>query len=215
MTRRAQHEKRQDAAGKLMRALLRVARPYFAPPGPNSDDLFIERVFAYELYHQMRLEFGDGWYVHGEFRKGLRLIPELGSDAVTTPDLVVHQSETVTDNLIAIEIKASPSTKAHEVLADMKKLEFFTRPLHFDEPGLNFEMGVMLLVNCSLPDVYRQGSRATQLELSKLARATPRVVVWNIAVPTPETDSDSGELERGCLRRYYADWAGWCEPDLG
>ena len=66
---------KENAIDAFRRALLAVALPYFSTALPGDQRAHGERIFAYELYHQLRIQMKDHqWYVHGEFRKGLTLL---------------------------------------------------------------------------------------------------------------------------------------------
>lgn len=84
-------------------ALLNVAPEYYGIPALNGQIHMNEKAFAFELYHQLRSCYGqDNWYVNGELRKGLNFLPCYKQNRTLIPDLVIHQHETTTNNIIAI-----------------------------------------------------------------------------------------------------------------
>jgi hypothetical protein len=98
---------KEQAIYRFKNALLRVAPDYFCVELPDGSHAYQERIFAYELYHQVRLQFTEHWYVNGEFRKGLSLVPRVDRRDWVIPDLVIHQPATTENNLVVVEIKSS------------------------------------------------------------------------------------------------------------
>jgi len=85
----------------------RINHHYFQLPVAGSEEpIYRERVYCYELYHQLRCVLGDGfpYKLNGEVDKnGHRIIrPELGPKK---PDFVVHDPGNMNQNLVVIEVK--------------------------------------------------------------------------------------------------------------
>jgi hypothetical protein len=100
----------------LLQATAAISGEYFLLPVHGADPVHRERVYCYELYHQMRLRWPapeDCTYrLNGEIDKGGH--PYFGSERVKPkPDLLVHVPGTG-DNYAVIEVKSSRS-KAKEV----------------------------------------------------------------------------------------------------
>lgn len=89
----------------LNEALGRILWLYFQTPVAGStDEVFRERLFSYELYHQLRNVCDDAgfpYWLGGELDKGRH--PYIRGNL--KPDLVVHEPGDMDSNLCVIEIK--------------------------------------------------------------------------------------------------------------
>lgn len=86
---------------------------------------FAERVYCYELYHQMRKEFGDRYEysINGELPKGRHEIIR----ANKSPDFLIHRSKSMESNLAIIEVKPFSVVKVFSKIdQDLCKLNYFT-----------------------------------------------------------------------------------------
>lgn len=88
---------------------------------------FLERVYCYELYHQMRI----GWpkiphKLTGEIDKGGHPRVRNGVLNRSKPDFTIHVPGNMDDNLLVIEVKARDPVDA-QVLRDLQKLTEFRR----------------------------------------------------------------------------------------
>lgn len=95
-----------------------------------------EHAFAYELYHQLRLQEERGDLniepakIHGELNK--RAQAYFG-DGEAIPDLLMHDPYSNNSNLAVIEIKRARRRKT-EIQEDLNKLTKFIRePLEYEE----------------------------------------------------------------------------------
>jgi hypothetical protein len=93
--------------GNLKKASVAISElHYFQLPvatKEGSEEVFRERVYCYELYHQLRLVLGDGYKykLHGEVDKsGHEIIP-----GEKKPDFIVHDPGDMDNNLAVIEVK--------------------------------------------------------------------------------------------------------------
>lgn len=186
-------------------SLLSVAPNYYGYSTPTNNIDSCERVFAYEFYHQLRCTFkGRSWYVHGEFKKGLApLTIDFGKDIVY-PDIVLHLPESLTSNLCAFEIKSSASgnvTTGADVLSDLKKLEMFTRPSK--SQGLNFELGVLILINKCFDEIYKASNKSTRKEIEEYLTGFHRIAIWNIEKPNSNEGGEEISVDRSSLKTYW------------
>jgi len=101
-------------------------RHYFQLPVAGKEDpVFRERVYCYELYHQLRKILGDNYRykLDGEVDKNghpiIRL--ELGAKK---PDFIVHKPGTMIDNLVVIEVKPV-NADIGRIKEDMETLKGF------------------------------------------------------------------------------------------
>jgi hypothetical protein len=91
----------------LLEAGEKIEPHYFQIPIAGSGELkYRERVYSYELYHQLRIALGDDfpYKLDGEVDKeGHPIIhPTLGPKK---PDLIVHKAGKMNRNLVVIEVK--------------------------------------------------------------------------------------------------------------
>ena len=75
----------------LRDATAAIGKEYFLLPIHGADPVYRERVYCYELYHQMRLRWPDGcvYRLNGEVDKMGH--PYFQDAAAPKPDLLVHQ----------------------------------------------------------------------------------------------------------------------------
>lgn len=115
-------------------ALLRKATadlddPYFSLPIDGEDDpVYRERVYAYELYHQLRCKWPLSWgYVlNGEVDKRGHPLFQGAQIQDSKPDLLVHRPGDMDGNLFIIEIKPF-NARPEDVEHDLRKLTTFCR----------------------------------------------------------------------------------------
>lgn len=95
---------------------------YFQLPISGQDNpVFRERVYCYELYHQMRTHLGNDFQykLDGEVDKnGHPAIPK-----EIKPDFIVHVPGNMEQNLVVMEVKPVTADK-DEFEHDLKKLEW-------------------------------------------------------------------------------------------
>lgn len=169
----------EDINSLLKEALTKVERDYLFSENPSGNDIFIERVFAYELYHQMRVIFPDEHgLVNGEYRKYLKIVSSMKNNTLFNtrtyiPDIVVHQPSTLDKNLLAIEIKISPDLTWKDLNQDLEKLNFYTNP--DISKGLGFKMGVMLIANYDIRGILPDDKKA---KLKEFLEKNTSIAIW-------------------------------------
>jgi hypothetical protein len=89
----------------LGKALNEILWLYFKTPvAGQEEEIFRERIFCYELYHQLRCAFDAesfGYWIGGELDKDRH--PIIRGDL--KPDLVVHEPGDMDHNLCVLEVK--------------------------------------------------------------------------------------------------------------
>ena len=125
----------------LREATSRVDNPYYELPIAGQDlPVYRERVYAYELYHQLRSIWPPpdqwGFVANGEVDK--RGHPLFRDDSIANkiPDLLVHRPGDMAGNLVIVEIK-SVDASIEEVAKDLGKLTAFCHLA-------GYQMGVLL-----------------------------------------------------------------------
>lgn len=113
-----------------------------------------ERVFCYELYHQIRNIVGEKdnlFRIHGEPDKRGHL--KFDVEDRRNPDFIFHAPSSMNHNLIVLEVKGKYSTR--DVCKDLDTLNIFTTKY-------NYKKGVFLIYNYSLEHFRRNIKRQKQ-----------------------------------------------------
>jgi hypothetical protein len=99
---------------------------YFRLNVDGGDPVYRERVYCYELYHQMRLRWprNCAFYLNGEIDKAAHpILTELGA-AYAKPDLLVHRPGYMSGNHAIIEVKSTRAPNAG-IYKDLATLSLF------------------------------------------------------------------------------------------
>ena len=116
----------------IKKATAGVGRKYFCLDIDDGDPIYRERVYCYELYHQMRLRWPTRtkFYLNGEVDKAAHpILKELGADNVK-PDLLVHQPGYGKGNHAVVEVKY-PKARADGIRTDLENLSLFKRKVSY------------------------------------------------------------------------------------
>lgn len=108
----------------IRKATAGVGADYFRVAIGGSEPIYRERVYCYELYHQMRCRWPKETrlLVQGELDKSgnQNFPPELGK----VPDFLIHTPASMKNNYAIIEVKPS-SADPGNIDNDLKKLSLF------------------------------------------------------------------------------------------
>jgi len=109
----------------LIEAAEKVDAYYFQLPTAEGDKpIYRERVYCYELYHQLRCILGDKfpYKLSGEVDKsGHPIIRN-----TKKPDFIIHKPGSMKHNLVVIEVKPiTVKDRLHELRKDLKTLRWF------------------------------------------------------------------------------------------
>jgi hypothetical protein len=115
----------------LQVATASVDGAYFRLNIDGGDPVFRERVYCYELYHQMRMKWPDEcmFVLNGEVDKSAHPILRGIGAANAKPDLLVHTPGAMAGNYAIIEVKHSIA--AAGVRKDLKTLDLFVRKVRY------------------------------------------------------------------------------------
>lgn len=104
----------------------------------ESDGIPRERVFCYELYHQLRLVLSDCYQydLHGELDKRGHLL--ISQENQKIPDFLIHIPGKMNNNQVIIEIKNQISSS--EIFEDLNKIISFIR-------DVDYNYGILLIYN--------------------------------------------------------------------
>ena len=137
----------------LMKAIQNIDAHYFQLPVAKNDELiYRERVYCYELNHQLRLLLDDDfpYKLDGELDKRGHAIISGGKK----PDFVIHVPGEMGQNLVVIEVKTvNVKDRIRELREDIDKLKMFITS------KASYYRAIMLIygsVNGDLPHNIRQ-----------------------------------------------------------
>ena len=133
----------------LIEALQNIESHYFQLRFAGNDELkYRERVYCYELYHQLRLLLGVdfSYKLDGELDKAGHVIIK----GRKKPDFVVHIPGQMEKNLVVMEVKSLLAIQRdiEELIEDIEKLE------RFIASPVNYYRAIMLIygsINGDLP----------------------------------------------------------------
>jgi len=105
----------------IKEATSKIANAYFFLPTIGGEK-YRERVYAYELYHQLRsIWTSPRFFLNGEVDK--KGHPSFPPKRGPQPDLIVHEPNTM-NNIAVFEIKAC-NAQDSGIDADLRKLKYF------------------------------------------------------------------------------------------
>ena len=106
-------------------AVARIEQAYFQLPVADADAVYRERVYCYELYHQLRSTWERfPFSLGGEIDKSGNPHFREGPYAGAQPDLLVHVPGNMDENLAVIEVK-SANVGLGGIRDDLRKLNWF------------------------------------------------------------------------------------------
>lgn len=149
----------------IRRASERVGDNYFSLPVENGDDAQLERIYCYELYHQMR----DAWPKPCPFTLSAevdkRRHPIIGAldGGRVIPDLLVHTPGSMAGNHAIIEVKRAETTTT----GIRKDLATLTR---FMGPDIGYARGIYIVFGGFDPRAIKRAIGQRQYD--------PRIEVW-------------------------------------
>jgi hypothetical protein len=116
----------------LDEATASIGPEYFLLPIDGADPVYRERVYCYELYHQMRHRWPDDrrYILNGEVDKSAHPYFRIAGQR-PKPDLLVHQPGSGRHNHAVIEVKAS-SAPAAGIRKDLETLSLFRSDLGYE-----------------------------------------------------------------------------------
>jgi len=128
-------------------ACARIEANYFQLPVADADAVYRERVYSYELYHQLRCFWDDFPYsLGGEIDKLGHPHFQGGRYSRAKPDLLVHMPGDMTRNLACVEVKPF-CRPVDEFTSDLEKLTWFCR-----HKNVHYYRGIFLVYGSDLAD---------------------------------------------------------------
>ena len=118
---------KMDSLNQILRqATSSIEEMYFRLRIDGGDPIYRERVYCYELYHQMRLIWPDDscYYINGEIDKAAHpILRKLGADRAK-PDFLIHCPGYMEGNYAIIEVKHTEAQR-QGILKDIETLSLF------------------------------------------------------------------------------------------
>jgi len=115
----------------LKKAIKKIDAHYFQLPiAENDEPIYRERVYCYELYHQLRCMLGDGfpYKLNGEVDKSGHPIIRNAKK----PDFVVHKPGDMKHNLVVIEVKPiTVKDRLNKLKEDLETLKWFLNEANY------------------------------------------------------------------------------------
>ena len=161
-----------ELQARLAAATSRIEKPFFQLEVAGGERFYRERVYSYELYHQLRLSWGACKYsLNGEIDKSSHSHFRGSRYARAKPDLLVHVPGSMDDNLAIVEIKSIEGENSGW-MKDLEKLSWFVTKAAY-------AAGMFLVYGGTAEQVSRRCRTIT----GALASPNEKVAVW--AHPAP------------------------------
>lgn len=118
---------------------------YFQLPIDGGDPVFRERVYCYELYHQLRVRWPDPcpYVLNGEVDKRAHPMLRLVNAEFTIPDLLIHTPGDMQRNHAIVEVKPANGQIAG-IRKDLETLSLFRRQVGYQRAIYLFYGGIDL-----------------------------------------------------------------------
>ena len=160
----------------LLQAFQAIQVIFLSYPRADGERGHGERIFAYELYHQLRNIIPlEQVVIHGEYVK----IPGVvaGLEGRIEPDIIIHHPGDFESQDLAIEIKANPATiNKNSVLQDLRKVRSY-----LDAP-LNFDVVAFVLANVPFDTAVDGATQEEAAEIEAIL-ANENIHVFNVLLP--------------------------------
>ena len=140
----------------------------------ESSGIVRERVFCYELYHQMRLvQSARGLtdvHIHGEIDKRGHVV--FGNHARKNPDFVFHVPGTMEGNAIVVEVKGKfAGNYQRGICKDIETLSKFTENKHY------YKLGVLIIYNYTIDEFWEKTGEFLKDKLQENKVPTDKIII--------------------------------------
>jgi hypothetical protein len=147
-----------DELSNILTEATRSIEPgYFRLNIDGGDPVYRERVYCYELYHQMRLKWpaGCSFCLNGEIDKASHpILSRLGAD-YAKPDLLVHSPGHMSGNHAIIEVKSTRASPSG-IKKDIATLSLF-------RSAVRYERAIYLIYGDRIDAMLRRIQRAAAI----------------------------------------------------
>lgn len=162
----------RDLTVLLEEATAGVPSKYFHVHIDGGDPIYRERVYCYELYHQLRCLWPveSEFFLNGELDKSAHpILREIGAD-YAKPDLLVHKPGYMNGNHAIIEVKSS-NAQNEGITKDLNTLALFRTRVGYDR-------AIYLLFGYEAENTAERVRRAAQL-----IDGLPEIELWTHSAP--------------------------------
>jgi hypothetical protein len=152
-----------ELTGILAAATAAIEPGYFRLNIDGGSPVYRERVYCYELYHQMRSRWPDGcpFWLNGEIDKAAHpILAQFGAD-LAKPDLLIHRPGYMAGNYAIIEVKSARAPNA-AIGKDIEILSLFRR-------RVGYERAIYLIYGEEISDRLLTRVRKTAHDAQELA----------------------------------------------
>jgi len=157
----------QELSPLIAEATRRVPEAYFRVKIDGGDPVYRERVYCYELYHQLRCLWPEqcDFLLNGELDKAAHpILRQLGAD-YAKPDLLVHAPGRMDRNYAILEVKSSRAQKTG-IAKDLNTLALF-------RSNVGYQRAIYLLFG---EDVEAAATRV--VEVAQQIEGLPQIELW-------------------------------------
>lgn len=123
----------KELTALLQNATKNLPESYFNLMITGDKTIYRERVYCYELYHQLRCIWPatTEYYLNGELDKAAHpILSKLGAAGVK-PDLLIHKPGYMNGNHAVMEIKSSQAQRKG-IIKDLKNLALFKNKVKYE-----------------------------------------------------------------------------------
>lgn len=176
--------KMEELTDILKEATRRISSSYFQVKIANGDSIYRERVYCYELYHQLRCLWPacTDFYLNGELDKSAHpILKSLGAD-YAKPDFLIHKPGRMAGNHAIIEVKTSKA-QTDGIQKDLDTLALFLT-------SVQYKRAIYLLFGYDL-------ERAVEkvFQVAKNIECPPSIELWLHSKP-----GHAAILSQHCIR---------------
>ncbi|MET0438064.1 MAG: methionyl-tRNA formyltransferase-like protein [Devosia sp.] len=166
----------QELSHVLEIATAAIEAKYFNLPIDGGSPIYRERVYCYELYHQLRRQWpiGTPFSVNGEIDKKGHLQVQATGARAASPDFLVHIPGSMSGNHAIIEVKPG-NGKLHGIRKDLRTLTEF-------QEKVGYQRAIYLFYG-HFPE--RKVNTAVAGLVAERGVALPAIEFWLHASPGP------------------------------
>lgn len=146
---------------------------YFLLPIAEGTPIYRERVYCYELYHQLRTVWPDDfpYSLGGEVDKSGHALMRKRGITRGIPDLLVHGPGYMENNLVIVEVKAADRITPKNLSTDLNKLTRFVGKA-------DYEMGIYLVYGGTPETIHHVQALATEWRDAVPGRSLAKVSLY-------------------------------------
>lgn len=159
----------EELSSILSNATQSISKPYFHLSIDGGDAIYRERVYCYELYHQMRMIWPNNteYYLNGEIDKAAHPILRTLGASFIKPDLLIHKPGYMSGNQVIIEVKTQNVTTSG-IRKDLNSLTIFMNQV-------SYQRGIYLIYGYDIePQIMFEKIQSVANEIENLSE----IEIW-------------------------------------